>query len=217
MEFAELEKLVKSRRSIRRFQDKDVPEELLLRAIELSTWAPNAGNQQNWYFYITRNRGIIRAVADAVQESVDLLVSWPEAADYGNAATRWHDNAAFFRSAPAAIAIATTRYQSVADKILEKRGDFDAAAAEIREQRNLAVSHIQSTSAAVTVLLLALHQMGLGACWMTGPLQTKKAVEKILKIPADKDLVTFIPVGYPAETPAPRERRPVTEVSEFLS
>ena len=55
MELIDLEKLIKSRRSIRRWQDKRVSEELLLKAIEMATWAPNGGNQQNWRFYVVVN------------------------------------------------------------------------------------------------------------------------------------------------------------------
>ena len=36
MEFAELEKLIKTRRSIRKWKTDAVPEELLLKAIELA-------------------------------------------------------------------------------------------------------------------------------------------------------------------------------------
>lgn len=65
-------------------------------------------------------------------------------------------------------------------------------------------------------LLLILHQMGLGTVWMTGPLQAKGEIEKILKVPADMDLVVFIPVGYPAENPPLKERKPINEVCEVL-
>ena len=80
----------------------------------------------------------------------------------------------------------------------------------------MAASHLQSVGAAIAYLLLILHQMGLGACWMTGPIQVKSEIEKILSIPADKDCVAFIPIGYPAEEPAPRERRPIAKACEFI-
>jgi nitroreductase len=52
LDTAELAKLIKTRRSIRVFQDKPVPEALLIQAVELATWAPNGGNGQNWRWYI---------------------------------------------------------------------------------------------------------------------------------------------------------------------
>jgi len=51
---------------------------------------------------------------------------------------------------------------------------------------------------------------------MTGPLQAKGEIEKILKMPPNEDLVAFIPVGLPAENPAPRERRPVSDVCKII-
>jgi len=50
MDTTELSTLIKTRRSIRVFQDKPVPEALLLQAVETATWAPNGGNAQNWRF-----------------------------------------------------------------------------------------------------------------------------------------------------------------------
>ena len=216
MQFAELQNLIKSRRSVRRYQEKKVPEELLTQAIELATWAPNAGNQQNWHFYIIENEDTIRAIADTVQASVDQIVSWPEAAEFGDTATNWQQNASFFRSAPAAIAVTTTKYQSVADKILAVREKIDTSAARMRQERNMAGSHIQSAGGTIAYLLLILHQMGLGACWMTGPIQVKGEVEKIIGIPPEKDCVAFIPVGYPAEEPPPKGRHPVKEVCKVI-
>jgi len=40
MNFEELSQLIKSRRSVRNWQDKDVPDEVLKQALELATYAP---------------------------------------------------------------------------------------------------------------------------------------------------------------------------------
>jgi nitroreductase len=74
---------------------------------------------------------------------------------------------------------------------------------------------IQSTSAAVAYLLLVLHQMGLGTLLMSGPLHAKADIEKALKLPAGLDVVTMIPVGYPAESPT-KDRKPVSEVCQVM-
>lgn len=215
MELADLANLVRSRRSIRRWQDKEVSEELLLQAVELATWAPNGGNQQNWRFYIILNRDTIRAIADVVQSSADLIASWPAADKLGDAAG-WRERASFFRNAPAAIAVAAAQYQSIVDQILATREATDPRAAQMRQWRNVSNSRIQSVASAIAYLLLLLHQMHLGAVWMTGPMQAKEEIEKILRVPPKMDVIAFIPVGYPAESPAPRERRPVGEVCEVL-
>jgi nitroreductase len=216
MEFKELEDLVKTRRSIRRWQQKPVSEELLLKAVELATWAPNGGNVQNWYFFIITAKNTIQAIADAVQSSVDLMASWPEAEEFGDTFQNYRRFSTFFRSAPAAIAVASSRYQSIADRLLEKREKSDPRAREMREWRNLADSRIQSTSAGIAYLLLILHQMGLGATWMTGPMQVAGTIQKILQVKPGWEMVAFIPVGYPDDPLRPRSRKPVGEVTELI-
>ena len=217
MELTDLATLIKGRRSIRRWQDKDVSEELLLQAIELATWAPSGGNQQNWRFYIIKNKSTLKAIGDAVQASSDLINSWPEANRSAtpppSAAPR---GAGFFQNAPAAIAVAASAYRSGVDMILEIRAKVDPRADEIRNCRNIADSRIQNIASAIAHLLLVLHQMGIGTLWMTGPMQAKKEIEKLLKVPPELDIVAFIPVGYPAESPVSRGRKPVKEVCEII-
>ena len=211
----DLGNLIRSRRSIRSWQDKEVPQELLLQAIELATWAPNGGNQQNWRFYLILNRDTIKAIADAVQSNANQIASWPEADKYMDT-NRMRERAGFFRKAPVAIAVAASQYQSSIDKILATREETDNQARTIRQWRNIADSRIQSVAAAIAYLLLILHQIGLGAVWMTGPMQAKEEIEKILQVPSWMDVVAFIPVGYPAETPARGERKPIEEVCEII-
>ena len=63
MELDDLVNVIKSRRSIRTWQEKEIPQEFLLHAIELATWAPNGGNQQNWRFYVILNKDTIKNIA----------------------------------------------------------------------------------------------------------------------------------------------------------
>ena len=215
IELTELATLIKSRRSIRAWQDKAVSADLLLQAIEIATWAPSGGNQQNWRFYIILNRDTIQAIADAVQSSADQIASWTEAGP-GGATAGSGRRAGFFRNAPAAIAVAAAQYQSAVDEVLATHEKTDPLAAQIRQWRNLADSRIQSVASAIAYLLLILHQMGLGAVWMTGPVQAKREIEKLLRVPPEMDIIAFIPVGYPAESPVTRGRRAVGEVSEVV-
>ncbi|MFC1904497.1 nitroreductase family protein [Chloroflexota bacterium] len=216
METADLASLIKSRRSIRSWQGKDVSTELLLNAIELATHAPNGGNQQNWRFYVIVNKDLINSIAGAVRTSAEYITSWPEASEFVEDATRIRERSGFFRSAPSIIAITTRRYQSPVDRILAARESTDARGAQIRQWRKEVNTTIQSAAAAIAYLLLILHQMGLGATWMTGPMQAKGEIENILKVPDDMNLVALIPVGYPDEDPPLKERKPVEEVCEIV-
>jgi len=94
----------------------------------------------------------------------------------------------------------------LADKILEGRPD-EPVAQRIAQTRKSASSRLQSAAAAISQMLLVLHAMGLGAVWMSGPVQAKEEIEKILSVPEGLDFVALIPVGYPAQEPkVPRHK-----------
>jgi nitroreductase len=211
-----LTELIKTRRSVRNFQNKPVPEDLLLKALELATWAPNGGNQQAWKFLIVSNKGLIEKMADAVKGKTELMSSWPEAKQFGDTVARWRRTSDFFRGAPACIAVLMGRYSSVADQILRARGESDAVAREIRSYRQVGSSGLQSAAAAITYLLLLLHYFGLGATWMAGPLQAKEEIEQLLGVQPEWHFVALIPVGFPAETPDLRPRKPIADVVQFF-
>jgi len=44
--------LLKSRRSIRLYQDKPIPQDLLLQILEAGRWAPTGANLQPWHFIV---------------------------------------------------------------------------------------------------------------------------------------------------------------------
>jgi nitroreductase len=216
MKTSEMAELIKGRRSVRRWLEQPVHEDLLLQAIELATWAPNGGNQQNWLFYVILNKKVINSIADAVQARADYFASLPEAGQIEENFIRMLKRSDFFRNAPSAIAVAAAPYKSRLDQILAAREKVDPTVQELSRWRSVADTRIQSVASAIAYLLLVLHQMGLGAVWMTGPMQAKGDIENILKVPEEMDLVAFIPVGYPAENPAPRERKPVKDVTQII-
>lgn len=58
----EFRKVVRSRRSIRRFKPDPIPRDVLSECLELATLAPNSSNLQPWEFFVV--------------ESADLRPSW---------------------------------------------------------------------------------------------------------------------------------------------
>ncbi|OGP72872.1 MAG: hypothetical protein A2V86_00465 [Deltaproteobacteria bacterium RBG_16_49_23] len=215
MDIEALEKLIKERRSIRRWKEKEVPDELLKKAVELAAWAPNGGNYQGWRFIVVKNRETIGKMANAVQSAADRVASWPEAKSWEEDVKRYQRNTSFFRDAPACIGVFISEYRSVMDKVLTAREAVDPVANRIMGFRRTAPTAIQSASAAAATMLLAFHQMGLGAVWLASPLMAKKEIEEILNVPAEMGLVCLIAVGYPDESPR-KERKPVEQVLEFF-
>lgn len=213
----DLEEAIRTRRTIRRFQDREVPTELVLKAIGLACWAPNPGNAQGWKFLVVKDRQLLRRMADALQSKVDLLASWPEAREFGDSVVGYQRTAAsLLLSAPVAIAATFGGYASLADKILAKRGQGDPACAEMISSRQKCDTRVETISGAVSHLLLALHSLGLGGCWMGGAMLAKVEMEKILGVPDGFDLFALVPVGYPAESPVPGARKPLDEVVQLI-
>ncbi len=67
---------------------------------------------------------------------------------------------------------------------------------------------VQDASAATENLLLAAHDLGLGAVWC-GIYPIKERVQYLsglLRLPANIVPLNVVPVGYPAENPAPKEK-----------
>jgi len=215
MELNVLEKLIRERRTIRKWKNEDVSDEMIRKGIELATWAPNGGNYQGWHFTVVKNRGTIGKMADAVQTVADKIASWPEAAAYKADVERYQKNTSAFRNAPVCIAVLMSQYQSVADKILIARESFDPEARQILAFRRSAPTSVQSASAAIMTMLLVYQQMGLGTVWMAAPLQAKAQIESLLNVPSGQSLIALVALGVPDESPK-KDRKPVDEVLTFI-
>jgi nitroreductase len=174
------EKLIKGRRSIRKWKPEDVSDELLKIAVEWAVWAPNGGNYQEWQFIIVKNKGLIEKMADSLQSVIDKIASWPEAQAWPEEMKRYQKNGAFFRNSPVCIGVFVKEYQSLMDRVLKTREAFDPEAKEILSYRRSAPTAVQSAAAAVTTMLLVFHHLGLGACWLGAPLHAKKQIEALL-------------------------------------
>ena len=56
-------KLLRSRRSIRRYLPEPVPNEMVEQLLEAGRWAPSAGNQQPWAFVAVQDEQIRQQIA----------------------------------------------------------------------------------------------------------------------------------------------------------
>ena len=51
----ELYKAIRTRRSIRRYRPDSVPDQIIRKIIEASSWAPSSSNSQPWEFVVVRD------------------------------------------------------------------------------------------------------------------------------------------------------------------
>jgi nitroreductase len=63
---------------------------------------------------------------------------------------------------------------------------------------------------AMTHIVLAAAEEGLGTCWIAA--FDPGAARDVLGLPADVIPSAFTPLGYPADSPAPKKRRPVADL-----
>jgi len=69
---------------------------------------------------------------------------------------------------------------------------------------------IQDAAASIENILLIVHALGLGACWI-GAFE-EEAVAETLNLPRGVRPVAIIPIGYPAEHPPAMARRKLREI-----
>lgn len=83
-------------------------------------------------------------------------------------------------------------------------------AAAMYNERGTELYCIQETACAAENMLLAVHALGLGACWVGS--FDEEVLRRALDLPDYLKPVTIIPVGYPDENPYPPPRRDIEEI-----
>jgi nitroreductase len=68
-------------------------------------------------------------------------------------------------------------------------------------------------SIGVSYSILEAWELGLGTCWMAS--YREDWVREALDLPEDMSVVAITPLGYPAEQPDAKPRKPLAEVVEY--
>ncbi|MGC8581642.1 MAG: nitroreductase family protein [Thermoplasmata archaeon] len=163
--------LVKARKSIRKYKDIDISNELLTSIFNVVRWAPSSNNIQPWLFIAIRDLDIKKKIATASQ------------------------NQKFIYEAPVVI---------VACGLIDDSKDVIG---------NYMVSYPVDVAIAMTYLILAAHEKGLGTCWI-GSFNEEK-IRNILNLPSNLKVVAITPLGYPAESPNQTERKDISSILKF--
>lgn len=190
---------MRQRRTIRSFQDKLPPRELVEELLELASSAPSASNNQPWRFFVSDRSQVIAAMAEAVRQAVSQLPDDPQIHAYGDYFVR-------FERAPVVV-VAAFRPLALLSQM--------APPTPVIERLEL-YSSLASTSLAVQNLLLAAHQRGLGASCMSGPLLAAPAIESLLGIAPPWQMGLLVALGYPAEQPAPPRRKSLSTILRWV-
>jgi nitroreductase len=159
--------LILSRRSIRRYETKEIPEEVLHQILEAGRQAPSAANRQPIRFVVVNDHDILKILCD------NLITH-------------------FVKRAPVAIV-------GCADVKSLLTGKWAVVDATI----------------AMENMVIAAWTLGIGSCWI-GACNEEK-VKELLKIPDKWKVVALVTLGYPAEQPKPRKKKPFEELFGFNS
>lgn len=187
--------MLRERRSVRKYQNRPVPEELIKQALSAAGWAPSAHNAQPWRFIVLADPQVKRQLAEAMAKSwagdmaKDGVSIEPEAVRL---------RVERFATAPALLLVCVSMDGMASFPDVERQ----------RLERDLA---IQSLAAAVENLLLAAHASGLGACWFCAPAFCKETVREVLGVPGEVEPEALIALGYPTEKPPAPKRKSLGE------
>lgn len=179
--------VLKIRRSVRKFLNKKVPDALIKKIIQAGLVAPCGGGQRNYEFIIIKSSSVKNKLRNKVQERIDYFVNKMNSLRAKKEFSSYGTYFTFFDQSPIVIAVVSKPYDSLTGRLLER---YEGNASYIKS------AGIQTVSAAIENMLLAIAALGLGACWMTGPLIAKEALEKELEINSPNELIALIPIGY---------------------
>ena len=176
----DLREAIAMRRSVRSFQDKELPLEIINELISLSIHAPSASNVQPWAFALIENQDLMKEWSDKSKEMIlNLIGQRPQMQRYKGMMEKKEFN--IFYNAPCLLLI---------------------------YGNTVAPYHIYDCSMVAQNIMLLAHEAGLGSCWIGFAhyyANSDEAKER-LNIPPEYSVVAPIILGYPVKNLAPSER-----------
>jgi nitroreductase len=175
---------IKSRRAIRSYEDKPVPEPAIKIILEAATYAPSAINIQPWKFTLVTNKAEMKRFSDVAKQTLSQTL--PDVGDEGlerfkNALKNPQFN--MFYGAPLLVFISGAPSQFA----------------------------INDCSMAAQNMMLAAYTFGVGSCWIGGATQYANTQQgkTELGVPEDHKVYAAIVFGYPkGDFPQAPQKRP---------
>lgn len=214
MDYSQLKEIILGRRSVRKFEDKEVANEDIIELIDCARFAPSDTNSQTWEFIVIKNKEKIKKIEEMTWDALHEKAK--EATDRGfekpaKLLTKsFGPYATAFSDAPALIICLATPYQS---KFREKI--FDPV--EFVDESVWREEGIKSSCLAIQNLMLAAHAKGLGTCPMTGPVMlAEDQIRDYLYISEEKTVNLVVALGYPKEMPKQLARKEVADILQII-
>ena len=220
----EVEGALRARRSIRRYTDEPVSEEVVRQILDEARWAPSWRNMQAWRVWVVTGRPLAR-----FKETFGQSMS---------------------RDAPACPDIPMTtqwppEYMARAERLMNERTAFVAASGEPVDTPEEAKARVADLFGAPCMLVfgvdariaeayatfdtgllvqsvcLAAHGRGLGTCIMATPVRHCAALREVVPEHEDTRFVVVVALGHPVADAAinhfARERAELDEFVRWVS
>lgn len=184
----ELTEAIRKRRSVRRYREEPVSEELLRELLELACWAPSAENEQPWYFVALTSEEELRNLQTTMEQVAEETKTHLEE---------------LLPKHPRIVGQTT--------EFLRRLGGAPVCILAFlqRDYGELRDSMLESTAAAIQTLLLAAKERDLGTCWINAATHLGYGpVLRELYAPDKGELVSIVTLGCPERTPIAAGRKP---------
>ena len=214
----EIRKVVKERRSIRKFQPDPVPESLVHEILDEARWSPSWGNTQPWEFYVVTGEALKKfkiancgKLDEGIPAAPDIRIpeGWTE-----QLKRRY---SAIGKSTLDALGLARDDKKGRTEQTRTMFRLLDAPCLIVAcvDKRSSSVEYAMLDLGLITqTLCLLAHDRGLGTCIMACAVLFPSALRDILPDTENKLLAAGIAMGYPdreaainnfAREPAPLE------------
>ena len=179
---AEYFELLKTRRAIRNFEERDLHLDLIQEIIRESCLAPSSMNGQPWRFIIVKDKALIQRLSDESKKNVLRQIQKDPDSPRKKFETALRDKRFnVYHNAPCLIYIVGAK-----------------TAHRLQVDCSLAACYFMFSAAA----------RGLGTCWIgLGSNIRDPELLKLIGLPDDFEIVAPLVLGYPKRIPEPTERK----------
>ena len=182
-ESIEIFSVIRERRSVRNYTDRDIPDDAIRAIIAAGIQAPTALGLQSWQFVVARDRDLMRRASDYCKPILAEKIgeeSRPGTEEFLAALKSPEFN--IFYNAPVLVLVLGAR--EVASSVLD-------------------------CTLCAENMMLAAWALGIGSCWIGSAtlIEQNHDLLAALRVPDDYRIVAPLIFGYPAPLPPKPTRR----------
>jgi nitroreductase len=186
---------IEQRRSIRKFKPDPVPDEHIMALLDAARLAPSGCNAQPWRFKVVKDKETKSKLAHAafsqafIAEAPVVLVCCADIKAYMDGTVSGLQDLG--------------KIGSVEDRIINIILERTNKLKNMNSQQ-LGEGVALNVAIAIEHIVLRALDFGLGSCWVR--LVDRQMIKDIFGWNDNLYITALLPIGYPAESPAPRKR-----------